>query len=209
MVFQGTKKTNKGHQARLQTLSFDLYMKNQGRGGGGRATDETMGLYRGGGGGGGLQTRPWISARRWLGHSRYHGCLPGVGGGGGLQKRPWVSIGGRRGYRRDHGPLSGVGGLQKRPWVSIRGRGVTDETMGLYRGEGGYRRDHGSLQGGGGAKQILWVSSRGWGAIRGGHHLHLFWWVLSLYSSFDQFPKRVKMWNLNFETCYLLFEKGF
>ena len=165
MVFQGTKKTNKGHQLRLQTLSFDLYTKNQGRGGGGGggATDETMGLYQGGG---------WVTAIPWL----------FTGGGGG----------GRR-YRRDHGSPSGQEGLQKRPWAYIRGGGATEETMGLYRGgEGGYRRDHGSLQGGGrgGVKQILWVSSRGWGAIRGGHHLHLFWWVLSLYSSFDQFPYR-------------------
>ena len=155
MVFQGTKKTNKGHQLRLQTLSFDLYMKNQGRGGGYRRDHGSLS----GGGERGYKRDHGSLPGGWLGHSRYHGCLPGGGGG----------------YRRDHGSLSGGGGLQTRPSVSIGGRGATGESMGLYKGEGG-------------AKQILWVSSRGWGAIRGGHHLHLFWWVLSLYSSFDQFP---------------------
>ena len=163
-------------------------------------------LSTGVGGGGGLQKRPWVSIGGRRGYRRDHRPLSGVGGGGGyrrdhgslsggggggLEKRPWASIrGGGGGYRRDHGSLSGVGGLQTRPWVSIGGRGgcrrdqgslpggswVTADTMGLYKGEGG------------GAKQILWVSSRGWGAMRGGHQLHLFWWVLSLYSSFDQFP---------------------
>ena len=157
MVFQGTKKTNKGHQVRLQTLSFDLYMKNQG-GGGGVQTRPLVSINGGGGGGGGgLQTRPGISARGWLGHSRYHGCLPGGGGGGGateetmdlyrgqegLQKRPWASIrgGGGGGYRRDHGSLSEGGGLQTRPWVSIGGRGATGETMRLYNGRGGGKTD--------------------------------------------------------------------
>ena len=159
MVFQGTKKTNKGHQLRLQTLSFDLYMKNQGRGG---ATDETMGLYQGGGGGGRGATNETMDLCQGGGWVTADTMVVYRGGGGG-------------GYRRDHGSLSGGGGLQTRPSVSIGGRGATGESMGLYKGEGG-------------AKQILWVSSRGWGAIRGGHHLHLFWWVLSLYSSFDQFP---------------------
>ena len=104
MVFQGTKKTNKGHQVRLQTLSFDLYMKNQGRGGGGGYRRDYGSLSGGGGGGGGLQTRPWISARGWLGHSRYHGCLPGVrGGGGGGATEETMGL-----YR-------GQEGLQKRP----------------------------------------------------------------------------------------------
>ena len=185
MVFQGTKKTNKGQQLRLQTLSFDLYMKNQGRGGGGG------GGYRRdhgslSGGGGGLQTRPWISAKGVVGPQQ----IPWLSTGGRATEETMDLYRGRRGYRRDHGLLSGVGGLQKRPWVSIGGRGVTGETMGLYRGGGGLQaRPWVSTRGrGGGAKQILWVSSRGWGAIRGGHHLHLFWWVLSLYSSFDQFP---------------------
>ena len=189
MVFQGTKKTNKGHQARLQTLSFDLYMKNQGRGGGGGATDETMGNFRGGGRGAtnetmdlcqgvvGSQQMPWLSTGGGGGggggYRRDHGSLSGAGG---ATEETMGLYQGWGDYRRDHGSLSGGGGLQTRPWVSIGGRGATGETMGLYKGEGG------------GAKQILWVSSRGWGAIRGGHHLHLFWWVLSLYSSFDQFP---------------------
>ena len=144
-----------------------------------------MGLYQGGGGRG-LQTRPWISAR----------------GGGWVTADTMVVYRGGGAYRRDHGSLSGHEGLQKRPDGPLSGvgggGGATEETMGLYRGEGGYRRDHGSLQrgGGGGAKQILWVSSRGWGAIRGGHHLHLFWWVLSLYSSFDQFPNYLHLFLL-------------
>ena len=148
-----------------------------------------MGNFRGGGKGG---------------YKRDHGSLPGGGwvtADAMVVYRGWGGGGGAT--EETMGLYRGQEGLQKRPWASIRGGGTTEETMGLYQGEGGYRRNHGSLSGGGGlqarpwvftrgrgggAKQILWVSSRGWGAIRGGHHLHLFWWVLSLYSSFDQFP---------------------
>ena len=153
MVFQGTKKTNKGHQVRLQTLSFDLYMKNQGRGGGGW-----------------LQTRLWVSIGGGGGRGATNetmdlcqGVVRSTGGGGGLQKRPWVSIGGRRGYRRDHRPLSGVGGgggLQKRSWVSIGGRGVTDETMGLYR-RGATEETMGLYRGQEGLQKRPWASIRG------------------------------------------------
>ena len=164
MVFQGTKKTNKGHQARLQTLSFDLYMKNQGRGGGGGglqtrpwvsirgggrgATNETMDLCQGVVG---SQQIPWLSTGGggWGGYRRDHGSLSGAGG---ATEETMGLYQGWGDYRRDHGSLSGGGGLQTRPWASIGGRGATGETMGLYKGEGGggQNRYCGSLQGGGG-----------------------------------------------------------
>ena len=82
--------------------------------------------------GGGLQTRPWVSIR-W-------------GRGGGLQTRPWISAKGWLGHSRYHGCLRG---------------GATEETVGLYRGEGGYRRDQGSLPGG------SWVTADTMGLHKG------------------------------------------
>ena len=101
---------------------------------------------RGGGGGErslsgerGLQTRPWISSTGWLGHKRYHGCLPGRrgggGGGGGVNLVPrafpfFVGVTHEEG--KSPGNVVGGGVLQKRPCVSIGGGR-------------GYIRNHGSL----------------------------------------------------------------
>ena len=97
---------------------------------------------------------------------------------GGGNRRAHESLlrggGGGGGYRRDHEPLSG---------------------------RGGYRRDHGSLLrgggggGGGGAKADTMGLFKGVGARRGGRHFHLFYWVLSLYSSFDHFPFSHLVWH--------------
>ena len=65
--------------------------------GGGGATEEIMGLYRGEGG-----------------YRRDHGSLSG---GGGLQVRPWVSTRGRGGGGKTEtvGLFKGVGGYKRRP----------------------------------------------------------------------------------------------
>ena len=132
-------------------------MKNQGREGG--ATDETMGLYQVGEGGGDSTNETMDLCEGVVGSQQipWLSTGGGGGGGGGATEETVGLYRGEGAYRRDQGSLPG-------------GSWVTADTMGLYKGEGG---------GGGGQNRYYGSSQGGWGAIRGRHHLHLFWWVLS------------------------------